>query len=50
MKKYRTFINQDEISHYLKDVRKEKILTPVREKELATMIKEWSYQRLKNQL
>ena len=39
MKKHRTFINQDEISHYLRDVRKEKILTPVREKELATMIK-----------
>jgi|TARA_R110000803_G_scaffold22162_3_gene55272 RNA polymerase primary sigma factor len=33
-----TFINQAEISQYLKDVRKRKILTPVREKELAKMI------------
>ena len=32
------FINQNEISHYLKDVRKRKILTPVREKELAKII------------
>jgi len=30
-----TFINQAEISYYLKDVRKRKILTPDREKELA---------------
>ena len=29
------FINQAEISHYLKDVRKRKVLTPKREKELA---------------
>ena len=29
------FINQAEISHYLKDVRKIKVLTPQREKELA---------------
>ena len=33
-----TFINQNEISHYLKDVRKRKVLTPVREKELAKII------------
>ena len=32
------FIDQNEISHYLKDVRKRKILTPVREKELAKII------------
>ena len=29
------FINQAEISHYLKDVRKIKVLTKEREKELA---------------
>jgi len=33
-----TFINQQEISHYLKDVRKIKVLTPAREKELAKLI------------
>ena len=33
-----TFINQTEISHYLKDVRKRKILTPAREKELAKIM------------
>ena len=33
-----TFINQAEISHYLKDVRKRKILTPAREKELAKIM------------
>ena len=33
-----TFINQAEISHYLKDVRKRTVLTPVREKELAKMM------------
>ena len=32
MAKNSTFINQQEISHYLKDVRKETILTPDREK------------------
>tara|TARA_R110000824_G_scaffold57118_11_gene155685 strand:+ start:5442 stop:6239 length:798 start_codon:yes stop_codon:yes gene_type:complete len=32
------FINQAEISHYLKDVRKIKVLTPQREKELAKKI------------
>jgi len=32
-------INQDEISHYLKDVRKIKVMTPQREKELAEMMK-----------
>lgn len=38
MNKNNTFINQQEISHYLKDVRKEKILTPDREKVLAKKI------------
>ena len=33
-----TFINQTEISQYLKDVRKRKVLTPDREKELAKMM------------
>ena len=33
-----TFINQAEISHYLKDVRKRTVLTPAREKELAKMM------------
>ena len=33
-----TFINQSEISHYLKDVRKRKVLTAAREKELAKLI------------
>ena len=33
-----TFIDQNEISHYLKDVRKRKVLTPAREKELAKII------------
>ena len=28
-------INQDEISHYLKDIRKIKVMTPEREKELS---------------
>ena len=28
-------INQDEISHYLKDIRKIKVMTPERERELA---------------
>jgi len=32
-------INQDEISHYLKDVRKIKVMTPQREKELAELMK-----------
>ena len=32
------FIKQDEISHYLKDVRKIKVMTPAREKELAKII------------
>ena len=31
-------INQDEISHYLKDLRKIKVMTPEREKELSKMI------------
>ena len=39
MAKNNTFINQEEISHYLKDVRKVKILTPDREKVLAKKIK-----------
>ena len=38
MNKNNTFINQQEISHYLKDVRKETILTPDREKVLANKI------------
>ena len=38
MTKNNTFINQQEISHYLKDVRKETVLTPVREKVLAKKI------------
>ena len=38
MNKNNTFINQQEISHYLKDVRKERILTPDREKVLAKKI------------
>ena len=32
------FIKQDEISHYLKDVRKIKVMTPDREKELSKII------------
>ena len=32
------FINQNEIIHYLKDVRKIKVLTPAREKELAKLM------------
>ena len=32
------FIKQDEISHYLKDVRKIKVMTPAREKELSKII------------
>lgn len=32
-------INQDEISHYLKDIRKIKVMTPQREKELAELMK-----------
>jgi RNA polymerase primary sigma factor len=32
-------INQEEISHYLKDIRKIKVMTPEREKELATLMK-----------
>ena len=39
MAKTNAFINQAEISHYLKDVRKVKILTPEREKLLAKKIK-----------
>ena len=31
-------INQDEISHYLKDLRKIKVMTPEREKELSKII------------
>ena len=32
------FIKQDEITHYLRDVRKIKVMTPAREKELAKII------------
>ena len=35
-----TFINQEEISHYLKDVRKKTVLTPKREKELSVKIQD----------
>ena len=35
-----TFINQEEISHYLKDVRKKTVLTPKREKELSIKIQD----------
>ena len=38
MPKNNIFINQQEIQHYLKDVRKSKILTKEREKELAKKI------------
>jgi len=38
MKKKGTFINQDEISHYLKDVRKIDVLTVNREKMLAKIM------------
>lgn len=31
-------INQDEISHYLKDLRKIKVMTPERERELSSLI------------
>jgi len=31
-------INQEEILHYLKDVRKIKVMTPEREKELARLM------------
>ena len=33
-----TFIKQEEIQHYLRDVRKIKVMTPAREKELAKII------------
>lgn len=32
-------INQEEIYHYLKDIRKIKVMTPDREKELAKKMK-----------
>ena len=32
-------INQDEIYHYLKDIRKIKVMTPDREKQLALKMK-----------
>jgi RNA polymerase primary sigma factor len=32
-------INQEEIQHYLKDIRKIKVMTPQREKELAQIMK-----------
>ena len=34
------FINQEEISHYLKDIRKLTVLTPKREKQLAEKIEQ----------
>lgn len=38
MGKYTSHINQDEISHYLKELRKLPVITPVREKELASIM------------
>ena len=32
-------INQEEIQYYLKDIRKIKVMTPQREKELAVLMK-----------
>ena len=32
-------INQEEIQHYLKDIRKIKVMTPEREKELSKLMK-----------
>ena len=32
-------INQDEVYHYLKDIRKIKVMTPDRERELAVKMK-----------
>ena len=32
-------INQEEIQSYLKDIRKKKVMTPEREKELSTLMK-----------
>ena len=43
-------INQDEIQHYLKDIRKIKVMTPERERELAKLMKSEetsTYQRQK---
>lgn len=38
MGKYTSHINQDEISHYLKELRKLPVITPNREKELASIM------------
>lgn len=38
MGKYTSHINQDEISHYLKELRKLPVITPDREKELASIM------------
>ena len=38
MNNKQAFIKQDEISHYLRDVRKITVMTPDREKELAKII------------
>lgn len=38
MAKYTSHINQDEISHYLKELRKIPVITPEREKELAAIM------------
>lgn len=38
MAKYTSHINQDEISHYLKELRKIPVITPEREKELASIM------------
>ena len=38
MAKYTSHINQDEISHYLKELRKIPVITPEREKELSKIM------------
>ncbi len=38
MAKYTSHINQDEISHYLKELRKIPVITPAREKELSKIM------------
>jgi RNA polymerase primary sigma factor len=42
-------INQEEILHYLKDVRKIKVMTPEREKELARLMKSGTLSELEKQ-
>ena len=38
MNNKQAFIKQDEISHYLRDVRKIEVMTPAREKDLAKIM------------